>query len=132
MAEAVKIAKEVALYIHLKGTNYKCKDCIFRKDHANRCAAYGSGISIKPWGGCGLFVFFKGTVDIPYLPAGMYTKENTGYVENQPGFTCGRCDEFLPEDQDCKKIDKDSAGDDPGKITSGGCCNRWAKMQANG
>lgn len=127
MAEAAKIPKSAVLYIHKKDTNYKCRDCLFQKDQANKCAIYGSSVSIKPYGGCGEWIKKKGNIDIPYI--GGYTKENTGYVENPEGFTCGRCDEFLRDQNDCKKIDKDSPGDDPGSIESAACCNRWEKKQ---
>jgi hypothetical protein len=126
MAGTTKIPKSAVLYIHKKDTNYKCKDCIFAKDQGNKCAIYGSSVAIKPYGTCGEWIKKKGNVEIPYI--GGYTKENTGYVENPEGFTCGRCDEFLPEANDCKKVDKDSPGDDPGSILSGACCNRWEKI----
>lgn len=126
MAETAKISKEVVLYIHKRDTAYKCKDCLFAKNQGNNCAIYGPSTSIRPYGTCGLFVKHKGNIEVPYI--GGYNKENTGYVENQEGFSCAKCDEFLPEDEDCKKIDKDSPGDDPGKITSAGCCNRWEKL----
>lgn len=123
MAETAKIPKSVVLYIHKRDTNYKCKDCLFAKDQGNKCAIYGSSVAIKPYGTCGEWIKKKGNFDVPYV--GGYNKENTGYVENPEGFTCGRCDEFLPDRADCKKVDKDSAGDDPGAILSGACCNRW-------
>lgn len=127
MADNDKIPKEAVLYIHKKGTNYKCRDCVFAKDHANKCAIYGGAVPIKPYGACGLWVQRSGNVEVSFI--GKATKEETGYVENLDGFTCGRCDEFLPEKEDCKKVDKDSPGDDPGKITSGACCNRWEKIK---
>lgn len=130
MAETAKIPKEAVLYIHKKDTNYKCKDCLFARDQANKCALYGTSVSIRPYGACGIWVKKKGNIDIPFI--GGYTKENTGYVENQEGFGCKRCDEFLPEENDCKKIDKDSPGDDPGQILGGACCNRWEKLKDNG
>lgn len=125
MAETSKIPKSAVLYIHKRNTNYKCKDCLDRKNQANNCALYGSGISIKPYGGCGMFVYYKGNFEMPYI--GGFTKENTGYVENPEGFTCGRCEEFLADEEDCKKVDKNSPGDDPGKILAAACCNRWQK-----
>ena len=133
MAESAKIPKSAVLYIHLKDTQEKCKDCLFRKDGANKCALYGRSIAIKPWGGCGQFILFlRGNLpDLPYWPEGQYTKENTGYVENRPGFTCLRCDEFLSAEKDCKKVDKNSPGDDPGQITAEACCNRWEKIKDN-
>jgi len=123
MAETSKIPKSVVLYIHKTGTQYKCKDCIFAKNQGNNCAIYGSGVSIRPYGTCAEWIKKKGNIEIPYI--GGYTKENTGYVENLDGYSCGRCDEFLPDQRDCKKVDKDSPGDDPGEVLSAACCNRW-------
>lgn len=126
MPETTKIPKEVVLYIHKRDTSYKCKDCIFARDQGNKCALYGSGVAIRPYGACGLWIKKKGNIEIPYI--GTYNKENTGYAENQDGFSCARCEEFLPDQNDCKKIDKDSPGDDPGSIQPGACCNRWEKL----
>lgn len=128
MAEVAKIPKSAVQYEHQKNTNYKCFDCMMAKDHANRCAIYGAAISIKPWGGCGRFIKKKGNLEMPYI--GGYTKENTGYEENPEGFTCGRCEEFLSEEKDCKKVDKNSPGDDPGEILASSCCNRWQKLNS--
>lgn len=127
MAETAKIPKEVVLYIHKKDTAYKCKDCLFAKDQGNKCAIYGSSVAIRPYGTCGEWIKKKGNIDVPFM--GGYTKENTGYVENLDGFSCARCDEFLADQNDCKKIDKDSPGDDPGAVVSAACCNRWEKMK---
>lgn len=125
MAEETKIPKSAVLYIHKRNTNYKCKDCLFAKNQGNNCAIYGSGVAIKPFGGCGEFIMKKGNIEIPYI--GGYNKGNTGYMENPEGFSCGRCDEFIADENDCKKVDKNSPGDDPGSIESGSCCNRWEK-----
>jgi hypothetical protein len=127
MGDTTKIPKEAVLYIHKKDTNYKCKDCVFARDMANKCAIYGSTVQIKPYGACGLWVKKKGNIEVPFI--GTANKEVTGYVENQPGFTCGRCEEFLPDAEDCKKVDRDSLGDDPGAIKSTACCNRWEKLK---
>ena len=130
MAETTKIPKEAVLYIHKKGTAYKCKDCLFAKDSGTRCALYGPQVTISPTKGtCGLFIMKKTSFDIPFI--GGYNKENTGYAENPDGFSCARCEEFLPDEYDCKKIDKDSPGDDPGSIQPGACCNRWEKLHAD-
>jgi len=127
MEETKKIPKSVVLYVHKKDTLYKCRDCIFARDMANRCALYGSGVQIRPYGTCGEWIKKKGNIDIPFI--GGYTKENTGYEENHDGFSCAHCEEFMSADKDCKKVDKDSPGDDPGKILSTACCNRWEKLQ---
>ncbi len=128
MAEAAKIPKGIVLYEHKKDTRYKCQDCVFAKNHANNCAIYGAGVAIKPFGSCRRWSQKKGSFEIPYL--GGYTKVGTGYEENPDGFGCIRCDEFLPEENDCKKIDKDSPGDDPGQILAQACCNRWEKLNS--
>src|SRR5215510_13952477 len=99
MAETAKIPKSAVLYIHKKNTKYKCKDCLFAKQAANKCAYYGPKISIKPWGTCGLFILTLTHPDMPWI--GGYTKENTGYVEEREGYSCERCEEFLSNVHDC-------------------------------
>lgn len=130
MAEATKIPKSAVLYMHKQDTQYRCRDCVFAKANANKCAVYGPSVPIRPIGSCGMFIKRKGNAEIGFI--GGVTKEETGYVENQEGFSCKRCDEFLPDENDCKKVDKDSPGDDPGNIESGACCNRWEKIKDNG
>src|SRR5579859_912440 len=117
-----KIPKEAVLYIHDAVTQYQCVDCIFLKN-GNRCAFMGPAVPINWWGGCGLFKqSIVPAVSVPWL--GTMTKEQIGYAENKPGFSCKRCEEFILSG-DCKKVDKDSPGDDPGEIHKNSCCNRW-------
>lgn len=119
-----KIAKETVLYIHRAGTQYTCSDCIFFRRSQGVCAIFHSNDNhVKPYGACGLWIERFNRVSIPLI--GAVTKTEAGYVENDQGFSCKRCDEFLPSG-DCKKVDKDSAGDDPGEINKNACCNRWS------
>ena len=127
MAETSKIPKDVVLYIHKRNTLYRCRDCVFAKSQANRCAWFGASIAIKPIGTCGTWAQKKGNVEIPFF--GGYSKEELGYVEEPEGYSCAHCEEFLPDEKDCKKVDKDSPGDDPGEIVGGACCNRWEKLE---
>jgi len=126
MAESTKIPKSVVLYIHKRNTFYQCRDCVLAKAQANRCALMGANIPIKPIGTCGAWLQRKGNIEVPFI--GGYTKEELGYEEVPEGYSCGHCEEFLPGEKDCKKVDKHSPGDDPGSIESGGCCNRWEKQ----
>jgi hypothetical protein len=128
MAETAKIPKSVVLYIHKRNTLYRCRDCVLAKAMASRCALFGAVIPIKPIGTCGEWLQRKGNMEVPFI--GGYTKEQVGYIEVPEGYSCAHCDEFLPEHEDCKKVDKDSPGDDPGKIVSGACCNRWEQKDS--
>lgn len=130
MAEAAKIPKDAVLYMHKQDTQYRCRECVFAKAGANKCAVYGPSVAIRPIGSCGMFLKRKGNAEIGFI--GGTNKQETGYVENQDGYSCKRCDEFLPDESDCKKVDKDSPGDDTGEIMPGACCNRWEKMKDNG
>lgn len=115
-----KIPKSAVLYIHDAGTQYTCDDCVFFKQ--GKCALFGPSVEIKPYGSCGFFIQRHKSLDIPWI--GGISKKEAGYEENEPGFSCKRCEEFILSG-DCKKVDKDSAGNDPGEINKNACCNRW-------
>lgn len=125
--EKEKFPKEAVLYSYRPETNYTCGECVFAKDKATKCALYGPGENIKPEGSCGLWLHADPdsplAEKVPYL--GLITKVESGYTENKNGFTCGRCEYFLPKQQGCKKVRKDSDGDTPGIISADACCNRW-------
>jgi len=118
-----KIDKAVVLYIHVEGVNYKCIECAFWKN--KKCALYGPSVAIKEYGGCNLWLEKKDERELPWI--GSLTKKETGYMENEDGFSCKRCDEFIPSENNCKKVNRMSEGDDSGKISKDGCCNRWEK-----
>lgn len=116
-----KIQKQAVLYIHKAATQYTCGDCVFFK--AKKCALYGPRVEIQAFGSCGFFIQRQNTVSIPWI--GGMTKNESGYTENESGFSCKRCEEFILSG-DCKKVDKDSPGNDPGEISKNACCNRWS------
>lgn len=123
------IDKEVVLYIHRENTNMTCGQCVFIK--GNKCKLYGISTTVsRETGSCGMFVKGEENDSIPFI--GTLTKVETGYLENKNGFTCSRCEEFLPGQRTCKKVNKDSKGDDPGKIEPGACCNRWTHDPVRG
>lgn len=121
-----KIPKQAVLYVFRPETNYLCGECVFLRSMRSHdaCAFFGPDTKISAIaGGCGLFVHGEPDEDAPWF--GLLTKEETGYAENKHGFGCRRCDEFIEESSDCKKVDKDSPGDTPGAIMARACCNRW-------
>jgi len=123
-SEESKIDKQVVLYMNCPETDYKCEQCLYYKEE--KCALYGPTFPIKPYGGCNLWIHAEpGKFTIPWV--GLVTKEQTGYMENKEGFSCKRCEEFLPEQNACKKVNRFSPGDDPGIIHFNACCNRWEK-----
>lgn len=121
--EVKKIDKGTVGYIHKEGTDYTCAECAFYKE--KKCALYGPQVSIEPFGGCNLWVQAGRRPAVPWI--GGVTKVETAYLENKDGFSCKRCEEFLPEQKVCEKVNKLSAGDDPGIIAADACCNRWVK-----
>ncbi len=123
------LPKEVVLYIHRENTNITCGQCVFVK--GNKCKLFGINSAISSVAGsCGMFIKGEENDAVPFI--GTLTKIETGYLENKNGFTCSRCEEYLPEQRACKKVDKNSKGDDPGKIEPGACCNRWEKDPVRG
>lgn len=110
-----KISKEDALYLQHKNTDYQCKDCIFYKN--KKCALYNEQIDIQPFGSCNYWMRSNDTVQ-PYVSFLNTTdKKESGYVEHEDGFTCGRCEYFLNGQNECKKV--------KGVILESGCCNFW-------
>ena len=116
------IDKEAVLYIHRENTNITCGQCVFVK--GNKCKIFGISTAIsRDSGSCGFFIKGEENDAIPFI--GTITKVEAGYLENKTGFQCKRCEEFLIEERACKKVDKNSKGDDPGMIHPNACCNRW-------
>jgi hypothetical protein len=129
-----KWSKQAAGYIYRPETKYHCDECIFAKEDSTKCALFGSVESIKPYGGCNLYIHkdpdSSTAKSIPFL--GLITKLEAGYEENKPGFTCGRCEYYLSKGQDCKRVKKESPGDTLGIIDNHGCCNKWEKDSKRG
>jgi hypothetical protein len=118
--DAAKTDKSLVLYLYREGCNYTCDECYFYKN--KKCALYGESVDIKPYGGCNLWQKANGN-ESDWINS--TTKEETDYIENKDGFTCGRCEYFIADQNNCQKVNRNSKGDTPNKILSGGCCNRW-------
>jgi hypothetical protein len=54
------------------------------------------------------------------------------YLENAQGFGCRRCAHMDLKGADCDAVDKDSPGDNPGRIDPYGCCTLWKKDAVRG
>lgn len=123
-AEDKKIPKAVAGYIYRPETDYTCDVCLYYKE--KKCALYGPTVDIKPYGGCNLWIHAEpGKFGIPWI--GLVTRLETGYMENKSGFSCKRCEEFIPGKNACEKINRFSPGDTPGTVEPNACCNRWER-----
>lgn len=118
--------KQAVLYMHEVDTDYQCKDCILFISDIERCEIHAREVHISPTGGCGLFARGKPRTSFTaHTPSGSVTPLQSGYIEHKVGFTCARCEYFLSSREDCQKVDPESAGDDPGAIKPGACCNAW-------
>lgn len=122
-----KISKSAAGYVHFDNTNYHCDECFkFEPNHGKRdCAEVGGAIS--PDGGCNTFVAGPANQTIPVRIPRKLSQQEAGYMVNKAGFACKRCEYFLRDNWDCRKVDKDSDGKDRGVIHPEGCCNNWEK-----
>lgn len=122
MKEEGKISKEAVLYIYRPEVKIVCKECSFVK--GSKCALFGSSVTIsRETGTCGFYIHGHENPAQPWVSN--VTKEEAGYAENKTGFQCKRCEEWLPEELGCKKVDRYSTGDTPGIIAANACCNRW-------
>ncbi len=118
------IDKSRAGYVYSPGSDYTCGECAFFE--SNNCLLYKErDRQVKSWGSCILWQPDVKGVEIPEI--GTTTKVATGYEENKEGFSCKRCEYFLSDKKDCKKVDKNSEGQTPGEIRASACCNFWDK-----
>jgi len=130
------ISKAAVLYLHRAGGDYSCANCCLYLATTRRCMWFSARDLVQPFGGCGLFVQGTKTLggETGASPLGKVTPLEAGYVENRPGFTCGRCKHWLGNALDCEKVDKDSPGDDTnvdvGTIEKDACCNEWSARAA--
>lgn len=114
-----KITKVGAGYLHVLETDYRCSDCWKFIPETSRCAELGISDVVRPNGYCTMFSYGS---PVPGLqPWGSYRPEQVGYGELPDGTRCKNC-EYFSVIGDCKIVDKNSIGDDPGMITSNGCC----------
>lgn len=117
--------KSAVLYVHKPDTQYECGDCPAWISETNRCYFHGYGDVILPLDSCGLWM--KGSPDIlGSSPQGWVTKQESGWVRSNYGFSCKRCEHFDPQAWRCTEVDPDSVGDDMGMIHPDACCNEWS------
>lgn len=120
-----KVSKQGALYIHRKGTDYQCKDCIMFIPDKERCLIHSDVQVIKPEGTCGYFV--KGKPYPGLRPTGALSKLESGYIDYKPTGGCDHCEYFFKTKKDCMVVDKDTPGDDPGSIEPDACCANFER-----
>lgn len=123
--EPIKLSKASVLYLHRIGTHYQCKDCPMFLASTERCWIHDSSAVIKSYGTCGFFVKGRKPSGLDLEPMGWVSKLESGYEEHPEGTSCARCEYFSAEKADCKKVDRDSPGDDSHKIDPGACCNNF-------
>jgi hypothetical protein len=123
-----KIPKTSAGYQFRPETEYRCQECVFAKTakEQSACAFFGPSETISPASGsCNYFTHGEGKrFDLPWLA--LLTKDEAGYAENLTGFSCKRCEYLDPLHEDCRRVDRNSPGDTPGKIDPMACCNLWS------
>lgn len=119
-APSKKISKVSVGYIHRRGSDYRCRECLLFIPDSERCFIHGPGIEIKSNGYCIYWV--KGQPFPGLTPKGSVSKKESGYGEDPNGTTCQKCEYFLSDKADCQVVDKDSDGDDPGSIHPDACC----------
>jgi len=122
-----KVKKEAVLYAFNPETQYTCGQCFNRKPKTSVCSLFGPNDPISPKSGsCGFYVHEDGEKSGIFAPiVGVIGKLQSGYAENENGFSCKRCEYFLVGENDCMKVDKDSPGLTPGEIHPNACCNNW-------
>lgn len=63
--------------------------------------------------------------------SGNKTKEDTGYVDNRVGYSCGRCKYFSADVDRCKEV-SEFGTPNPGTISPRACCSNWEKDPVRG
>jgi len=118
-----KLNKALVLYVfEPEQASYQCKECAYFFDPESRCTQYKPGSdTVKAIGSCNLWDsnkhgYIRGT--------GNRSKDDTGYMENNAGFGCRRCEEFVADTKRCKKVDE-SGSPTRGIIHPLACCSRW-------
>lgn len=122
-----KIKKETVLYVFNPPTRYTCSECAFLDN--GECTDYvEDDDDVKPYGSCN---DWQSSAKGHIKGNKQRTRKQTGYAENEAGFSCKRCEEFIPETKLCKKIDE-TGGLTPGRIDPDACCNRWEYSDLRG
>lgn len=112
-----KLSKPIVLYVLNPPTDYTCRDCTFFNPTQSRCTFYNpKDDKVEPWGSCNLWSTNNRGFNYVRGP-GTQTKEATGYMENESGFGCKRCSEFVADTKRCKEVE--------GEISPLACCSNW-------
>jgi hypothetical protein len=117
-------------YVYAPGTSLRCNECAFITV-GGRCTDYqGAEQAVSPeYGSCNDWQDLrKGRI----RGNGSRTRVQTAYLENLAGFGCRRCVHMSLAKSDCDAVDKDSPGDNPGRIDPYGCCTLWGKDPKRG
>jgi hypothetical protein len=125
-----KMPKAAVGYVYAPGTSLLCKECAFITP-GGLCTDHPGPeqrVSLST-GSCN---------DWQDLRRGRVKGNNSrtwlqvAYLENPVGFGCRRCQHMSLEKEDCNAVDRDSPGDNPGRIDPRGCCTLWAKDPQRG
>ena len=124
----MKIPKRAVLYLHVIGTDYTCAECPWWLS-SEQCVLHGRGVRISATGSCGFWVPSEELTSserskLGRAPLGLVTQYQSGYEDSVDGFSCKRCDAFVPGGN-CRVVDRLSEGDDPGRIDPDACCSAW-------
>ena len=115
--------------IDCPGSEFHCEGCSFISEKG-KCTNYvKKDENVDSDGGC---IEWKDLKNGRIEGNHDRTRVQTGYERNKAGFGCRRCEYLIVGAEDCKKVDKDSPGDAPGKITITTCCNIWDKDHKRG
>jgi hypothetical protein len=130
-----KLEKQQAGYLYRPGARYVCGECVFLKELPSGqqgCAFFGTAVKVSASrGSCNYYTYGPAPrPDVPWLNS--FTKLELGYLENENGFSCKRCEEFAIGKNDCRKVDRHSPGDNPGIISPDGCCSNWERDSVTG
>lgn len=122
------LSKALVLYVFApERSTYQCEVCAYFFE--GKCSQYKKDDNVvAKIGSCNLWDSNEAGAAIG---TGLRTKASTGYVENEVGMSCGRCEEFVPDTKRCKKVNPEG-GPNPGFISPLACCSRWEKDPVRG
>ena len=131
-----KIPKSAAGYMHKYGTDYICAECVAYDPEDRRCLHLGPGDIVLPFDGSNFFEKGEPGSIQPSEPElaldedqdsamSLLTPQQIGFARSNFGFGCRRCSHFMPGLDDCNAVDRESPGDDPGRVDPHACCNLW-------
>ena len=116
------IPKPAAGYINTDPAGlYHCSSCALFLADSERCIGHSTDQIIKPFGSCAHWGLGASALNLE--PQNWWTPLDSAYSENEPGFSCARCEYFTGDD--CELVDRESEGLDPGQILATSCCSLW-------